>query len=125
MSTAYELLGGEPTLRRLVDRFYELMDTLPECAPIRAMHPADLSESNRLLRLFLIQRFGGPSTYSEERGHPRLRMRHMPFAIGDDEARQWMRCMSQALDEVVEDPKHRQDLKVFFGQVAAFMRNQD
>lgn len=124
MPTDYELLGGEPTFRRLCDRFYELMDTLPECAGIRAMHPRDLTSSNDKLRLFLMGRFGGPQTYIETRGHPRLRMRHMPFAIGEGEAEQWMRCMNQALDEVIEVPEHREALRRWFAGVAQHMRNR-
>lgn len=124
MQTDYEILGGEPVLTALVDRFYELMDTLPEAATIRAMHPDDLSEANEHLRLFLIGRLGGPQTYIERRGHPRLRMRHAPFEIGADEAAQWMLCMGQALDETIEDEGHRKALKGFFAGVAQHMRNR-
>lgn len=124
MRSDYELLGGEPVLRALVDRFYALMDTLPECRGIREMHPADLQSSNDKLRLFLIGRFGGPQTYIETRGHPRLRMRHMPFAIGESEAAQWMRCMDQALDETIENEAYRESLRGFFAGVAQHMRNR-
>ena len=124
MPTDYEILGGEPVLRALVDRFYELMDTLPEAATIRAMHPDDLSAANEHLRLFLIGRLGGPQTYIERRGHPRLRMRHAPFEIGADEAAQWMLCMGQALDETIEDAEHRKALKGFLAGVAQHMRNR-
>ncbi len=123
-TSPYERLGGEPTFRKLVDRFYELMDTLPECKSIRDMHPRDLSGSNERLRLFLMGRFGGPQTYIETRGHPRLRMRHMPFEIGEAEAAQWMRCMSQALEEVIEDERYRTELEAFFAGVAQHMRNR-
>lgn len=122
--SAYELLGGEDGVRRLVDRFYDAMETLPEAAPIRAMHPTDLAESRRRLWMFLVGRFGGPPIYVEERGHPRLRARHLPFPIGESEAAQWMACMEVALNEVVEDEGVRAELKAFFGQVASHMRNR-
>ena len=86
MKTTYEQMGGEPGIRALVDRFYELMDTLPEAATIRAMHPADLSESIEKLVLFLIGWSGGPPAYVTKYGHPRLRARHLPFAVDDEAA---------------------------------------
>lgn len=120
----YELLGSETVIRALVDRFYDHMDADPSCATIRAMHPDDLTEAREHLALFLIGRLGGPQTYIRTRGHPRLRMRHAPFAIGADEAAQWMRCMNVALDEVIDNEEHRRGLRGFFGRVAQHMRNR-
>jgi hemoglobin len=122
---AYEFLGQEAGIRRLVDRFYELMDSLPVAATIRAMHPADLEESADKLALFLVERFGGPSVYSSQRGHPRLRARHMPFAVDAAAAEAWMACMRQALEEQVRSGPERDELVAFFDHVANHMRNRD
>ena len=81
----FERIGGEEGVRALVDRFYDLMDTLPEAAGIRAMHPRDLRMSREKLYLFLVGWLGGPPLYVERFGHPRLRARHLPFPIGDSE----------------------------------------
>lgn len=120
----YDQLGGEPAVRRLVDRFYDLMDDLEEAATIRAMHPADLSSSREKLFLFLTGWMGGPPLYVERHGHPRLRMRHFPFAISEVERDQWMLCMSRALDETVDDERLRASLHEAFSRLADHMRNQ-
>ncbi|MCS7465414.1 group II truncated hemoglobin [Stieleria sp. ICT_E10.1] len=88
--TFYEQLGGEQGLRRIVDRFYDLMSELPETKTIRALHGDDLTESRNKLFKFLSGFFGGPSLYLEEYGHPRLRARHLPFPIGEAERDQWL-----------------------------------
>ena len=124
MSSAYEVLGEEAGIRALVDRFYDLMDTLPEAATIRAMHPPNLSESRDKLTWFLVGRFGGPPLYEERYRHPRLRARHMPFAVDTDAANAWMLCMNTALEELVDDPGVRAQLSEFFNHVAMFMRNR-
>ena len=124
MNQAFALLGGEPGVRALVDRFYDLMDTRPDAATIRAMHPPDLSESRDKLFWFLVGRFGGPPMYEERVGHPRLRARHIPFAVDQDAADAWMGCMNQALSEQVSDKTVREALSAFFTQVADFMRNR-
>ena len=115
---------GEDGVFRLVDTFYDAMDQLPEAATIRGMHAADLRESRRKLALFLIGRFGGRATYVEERGHPRLRARHLPFPIGAPEAGEWLLCMQVALDREVSDPPLRALLKDFFTHVAVHMVNR-
>src|SRR6185312_14088310 len=79
-STPFTLIGGQNTVDRLVDRFYDLMDTLPEAKVIRDLHPKDLGTIRVVLKKYLAQWLGGPTTYSEERGHPRLRARHLPFS---------------------------------------------
>lgn len=122
---AYQYLGEEAGLRALVDRFYDHMDALPEAATIRAMHPEDLSESRDKLFKFLSGRFGGPNLYVEEFGHPRLRMRHLPFRIDAEAAAAWMLCMNRALDELVEPGPARSELRAFFAHVAQHMRNAD
>lgn len=122
--TPFELLGGEAGVRRLVDRFYDHMEDLPEARRIRAMHPADLSESREKLWMFLVGRLGGPPLYVQAHGHPRLRARHMPFPIAQAEADAWMACMRLALAEEVQQPDLRAALEEFFHQVARFMRNR-
>jgi hemoglobin len=94
----YEAVGGEETFRRLVSRFYQEVAKDPQ---LRAVYPSrDLGPAEEHLRLFLIQYWGGPGTYSERRGHPRLRMRHARFAIGEAERDAWLRHMRTALDEL-------------------------
>jgi hemoglobin len=120
----YQRIGGEAKVRELVQRFYQLMDELPEAHRIRKMHHIDLQNAEDKLFMFLTGWMGGPQLYVEKFGHPRLRQRHMPFAIGDDERDQWMMCMAQALDEVVADVELRTELMDAFQKVADFMRNQ-
>ena len=123
-STLSERLGGHAAITRQVDRFYDLRDTLPEAQTIRAMHPPDLDASRARLALFLMMWTGGPRAYLEARGHPRMRARHLPFAIGRAEAAAWMRCMTQALDEQVDDAGLRDHLVDAFARIADHMRNQ-
>lgn len=122
--TIYEQIGGEQTVRRLIDRFYDLMDTLPEAAGIRALHPETLDESREKLFMFLTGWMGGPPLYTERFGHPRLRARHLPFPIGESERDQWLMCMNKALEEVVDNALMRVQLSRSFAQLADFMRNQ-
>jgi hemoglobin len=97
--TPYEQLGGTAAVRQLVDRFYDLMDLLPEVYALRKLHPADLSGSRDKLTWFLTGWLGGPPDYESRFGHPRLRARHLPFAIDTAMRDQWLLCMAQALDE--------------------------
>ncbi|MCB9591988.1 MAG: group II truncated hemoglobin [Sandaracinaceae bacterium] len=120
----YELIGGEAGVRALVDRFYDLMDTLPEAATVRAMHARSLEVSRRKLFWFLSGWLGGPQLYVERFGHPRLRRRHFPFAIDTAAADQWMLCMRRALEETCADPDLRGFLEARFGELAMHMRNQ-
>ena len=120
----YEALGGESGIRRLVDRFYDLMDTLPEAQNIRAMHPTELQSSRDKLFMFFSGFFGGPQLYWERYGHPRLRQRHMPFAIGHAERDQWMLCMKLASEEVIGDEALRAWMLARLAHTADFMRNR-
>ena len=120
----YQRIGGAENVRALVTRFYELMDALPEAYGIRKMHAADLQSANDKLFMFLSGWMGGPQLFVEAFGHPMLRRRHLPFAIGDAERDQWMLCMNQALAEVVEDVALRQELSDAFSKVADHMRNR-
>lgn len=123
-TTIYERLGGESGVRKIVDRFYDLMAELPEAKTVLDLHPADLTESRNKLFKFLSGFFGGPGLYVQEYGHPMLRARHLPFAIGMKERDQWLLCMNQTLDELVEDPQLVQHLKITFFRTADHMRNQ-
>ncbi len=124
MLTHYERIGGQTQIRRLVDRFYDLMDELPEVREIRRLHPADLSTARQKLFEFLSGWMGGPQLYVEKYGHPMLRRRHLPFPIGERERDQWLLCMRQALEEVVADARLSTELYEAFARVADHMRNQ-
>lgn len=122
--TPYELIGGEAAVRRLVDRFYDLMDASPEATNVRSLHARSLKSSRDKLFWFLSGWMGGPQLYVERFGHPRLRQRHMPFPIGKRERDQWLWCMDRALDEQ-EMPDYLRDfLRQRFHQIAEFMRNR-
>jgi hemoglobin len=120
----YEMVGGEAGLRSLVNRFYDVMDSSPEAATIRSFHAKSLNQSREKLFMFLSGWSGGPQLYIERFGHPRLRMRHMPFAIGIAARDQWLWCMNKALDESGLDPRVVEYLKLHFAETADFMRNQ-
>ena len=121
----YEALGGEAVVRQLVDRFYDLMDTLPEAKGIRDLHPERLSGSREKLFMFLSGWLGGPQLYVERFGHPRLRARHLPFAIGEAERDQWLMCMKISVDELEVEKKWRDFLMEKFNGLADFMRNKE
>ena len=120
----FEQLGGQSAVRALVDRFYDLMSSLPEARPILGMHPADLSSSRDKLFAFMCGWLGGPPLYVTQYGHPRLRARHLPFSIGDAERDQWMLCMGQALEELVDDEGLRAHLHRALERLAGHMRNR-
>ena len=124
LNSLYDLIGGETKLRALVDRFYDIMDVSPEAKDIRAYHAKSLTQSREKLFMFLSGWSGGPGLYMEKYGHPRLRMRHVPFAIGERERDQWLWCMNKALDESDLLPGVKENLKVRFAEVADFMRNK-
>ena len=120
----YELIGGETGLRTLIDRFYDVMDSAPEAAQIRALHPKSLEQSREKLFMFLSGWSGGPSLYIEKYGHPRLRQRHMPFPIGKAERDQWLWCMDKALAESPFDAQLIEYLKGRFTEIANSMQNR-
>jgi hemoglobin len=123
-ASMFERIGGSATIDRHVDRFYERMDTLPEANTIRAMHADDLGLIRDVLKRYLTEWTGGPKLYSVERGHPRLRQRHIGFAIGDAERDAWLMCMRGALEETVADATARQDLDKALSGLADWMRNR-
>lgn len=120
----FERVGGAPTINRLVESFYARMDSLPEADVIRAMHAPDLGPTKDVLKRYLGEWMGGPKHYSAERGHPRLRQRHMGFAIGDAERDAWLLCMRGALEEAIEDADARQEIYGLMAKLADWMRNQ-
>lgn len=119
----YDAVGGEETFRRLVHRFYQGVASDPLLRPV---YPAkDLGPAEEHLRLFLIQYWGGPGTYGARRGHPRLRMRHARFAIGEAERDAWLRHMRAALDELALDPGHDAQLWDYLVMAAHSLVNQE
>ncbi|ALG66907.2 group II truncated hemoglobin [Beggiatoa leptomitoformis] len=123
--TPYQRLGGEPKIHELVNRFYELMDTLPEAQTIRAMHERDLSAVKQVLFDFLSGWLGGPNFYVEKYGHPRLRARHLPFAIGERERDEWLLCMYQAMRDIGLSEELQKELQLSFFRTADFLRNKE
>jgi hemoglobin len=118
----FDLAGGEATFRVLVERFYAGVAADPV---LRAVYPEeDLSNAAERLTLFLIQYWGGPPTYSEQRGHPRLRMRHQPFAIGQAERDAWLRRMTEAVNSLELAPTVRKALLDYFETASAAMINR-
>jgi hemoglobin len=119
----YEAAGGMPFFEALVDRFYDGVDADPDLRPI---YPEpDLAGARHRLTLFLAQYWGGPSTYDIERGHPRLRMRHAPFAIGPAQRDAWLGHMRAAIASVAPQPDIAARLEAYFGMAAEAMRNRD
>ena len=120
----YDLLGGERGVRALVDRFYDLMDLEPAYAELRAMHPTQSEDTRDKLFWFFSGWFGGPGLYEQRFGHPRLRMRHFPYAIGTRERDQWLACMHQAMMEENVPEALQLRLQAAFAGTADWMRNQ-
>jgi hemoglobin len=120
--TPFEALGGEERIRAVVDRFYDIID---EDAPtLRAMLPSDDSVSRDKLDAYLVEWTGGPARYSPTRGHPRMRARHLPFAIGEAEVATWLACMGRALDDNGVTGPVRDFLDERLTALAHHMRNQ-
>lgn len=122
--TPYEQLGGDAGVRKLVDRFYDLVDTAPQAATIRTLHAKSLKAAREKLYLYLTTWTGGPPVYTDRYGHPRLKMRHFPFRIGIRERDEWLWCMDQALTEQEMPAEMRDYLRERFHGLADHMRNQ-
>lgn len=120
----FDLLGGDAGIRQLVDRFYDLMDSAPEAAHVRALHAASLKQSREKLYLYLMGWTGGPPIYVERYGHPRLRQRHFPFAIGTRERDEWLWCMQRAFEQHEMPDETRAFLWQRLRELADHMRNQ-
>jgi hemoglobin len=117
----YDEVGGAPVFHKIVARFYE---GVRDDSVLRPLYPEeDLGPAEDRLRMFLEQYWGGPRTYSDQRGHPRLRMRHFPFRIGPIEHDAWLRCMRIAVDEADLAPAHRDQLWQYLEYAAASMVN--
>jgi len=122
--TPFAWIGGEERVKALVERFYDLMDIEPAYAVLRASHGSTLDDARQKLFWFLCGWLGGPDYYQERFGHPRLKMRHMPFSIGIIERDQWLACMDQAMGETGVDAALRARLNTSFFQTADWMRNR-
>ena len=121
--TLYDTVGGMPFFERLVDRFY---DGVADDDVLRPLYPeADLTGARRRLSLFLAQYWGGPATYSQERGHPRLRARHFPFSIGGRERDRWLVHMREAIDASDASDAARARLHEYVTMAADAMRNRE
>lgn len=123
--TIFELVGGEARVRELVDRFYDLMDLESDLSALRAVHGPSLDNARDKLFWFLCGWMGGPDLYVSQFGHPRLRMRHMPYAIGSKERDQWVACMGRAMHDVGLEPALAERLLASFFNTADWMRNRD
>lgn len=122
-ATYYEAMGGHATFAAIAARFYEQVAADDD---FRAMYPEeDLGPAEERLRMFLEQYWGGPTTYSEQRGHPRLRMRHMPFRVTPSARDTWLRYMTTAVDEVEMDAELRSVLLDYLARAATAMINSE
>jgi hemoglobin len=122
--SVYNAAGGMPFFQALVDVFYREVEADPVLLSLYP-EPSDLGPARERLTLFLGQYWGGPTTYSDERGHPRLRMRHNPFVVGPVERDHWLAAMTVALDEVAPPPALRERFDAYFTMSAEAMRNSD
>ena len=120
-ATVFEVVGGQPFFDALVERFYERVERDPA---LRRLYPADLGPGKRALALFLGQYWGGPPAYSEEKGHPRLRMRHAPFAIGGPERDAWLAAMLDAVDGSDAPAAAREMMREYFEMASTAMINR-
>jgi hemoglobin len=121
--TPFEMIGGEEKVHALVERFYDLMDLEPGYRELRAAHGTELASARQKLYWFLCGWLGGPSHYEDRFGHPRQRMRHMPFKVGIAERDQWLACMDQAMGETGVPQELRERLRESFFKTADWMRN--
>ena len=119
----FDFIGGQTGVDRLVEAFYARMNTFPQAQTIRAMHTRDPGAIKTVLKEYLAEWLGGPKLYSAKKGHPRLRSRHIGFAIGEAERDAWVHCMQCALEDSVEDPEARSKVLAELAHMANWMRN--
>jgi hemoglobin len=122
--TPFETIGGADIVDALVERFYAEMDARPEAQRVRALHAANLEPTKFVLKRYLGEWLGGPPLYSRDRGHPRLRMRHLRFPIGEAERDAWLVCMRAALEATVTDKEARDGIFQAMASLADHMRNR-
>ncbi|MBJ7264902.1 MAG: group II truncated hemoglobin [Burkholderiaceae bacterium] len=122
--TLFDQIGGEPVIRQIVERFYDLMDIDTDLAALRQAHGPSLDQARERLFLFLCGYLGGPDHYVQQFGHPRLRARHLPFAIGEAERDQWVICMGRAMQDLNVAPALADRLLHAFYGTADWMRNR-
>ena len=125
VTTLYDAIGGDPVVRALTHRFYELMDTLPEARHVRAVHPPSLEGSEEKFYEYMSGYLGGPPLYTDKRGHPMLRRRHFDAAIGPAERDEWLLCFVQALEETVPSAGLRKIILEPVTRLAHHMQNRD
>ena len=123
--STHERIGGDEGLMKLVDTFYDYMESLDDATKVRDLHPKDLRSSREKLFMFLSGWLGGPERYIAAFGHPKLRARHLPFTIGTEERDQWILCMNKALNELELDAIFKEQLMSAFSQTANHMMNQE
>lgn len=119
----YDRIGGQETVDRLVESFYGRMDSLAEARIVRELHGADLEPTKAVLKLYLGEWLGGPALYSAEKGHPRLRQRHLHVRIGEAERDAWLMCMKGAMEEVISEDDVRRQIYTVIEKLANWMRN--
>jgi hemoglobin len=124
VTTLYEAIGGDPVVRALTHRFYELMDTLPEARNVRAVHPPSLTGSEEKFYEYMSGYLGGPPLYTDKRGHPRLRSRHFVAEIGPVERDEWLLCFRRALDETIASRSLRDLIWAPVERLAYHMQNR-
>lgn len=125
VTTLYQAIGGDPAVRALTHRFYELMDTLPQASNVRAVHPPTLRESEEKFYEYMSGYLGGPPLYTDKRGHPRLRSRHFVAEIGPVERDEWLLCFRRALDETIASQALRDLIWAPVERLAYHMQNKE
>ncbi len=123
-SALFNSIGGEESVHQLVNAFYDIMDTTPSVSALRAIHSEDLTQARHRFYLFMVGWLGGPPLFEQQFGHPRLRQRHLPFKVDQSMVSQWLYCMNKALENTVENPKHRELIYQRLSQLAYHMINQ-
>lgn len=123
-ATPYQLIGGEEGIRRLVNRFYDIMQSDQQAQELFAIHPQPLDAIRQKFYEYLSGWLGGPGLYEEKYGHPRLRARHLPFKVNKPMRDQWMYCMERAMDDTIQNPELKASLRNAFSQLATHMINQ-
>ncbi|MCC2607116.1 group II truncated hemoglobin [Planctobacterium marinum] len=121
--SAYQAIGGEQGTRQLANRFYDIMESDPVAAELLALHPKPMDKLRQKFFEYLAGWLGGPPLYESQYGHPRLRARHLPFAVTEQMIEQWLYCFNKALNEVVSDGQVREAIRQPITQLARHMRN--